>query len=243
MNLLDLPPEILRLIVQHCYEPWAIRVHGLHDAPGRLKIEGVPSGSLLRICRPLHELAKEMEVRSFTGHLHLEEKSPGFRLTSESPRIGLTYESFVGSRNRGLKPGPRLDWVRKNVRTIRFTNPGINPANWKFHRHLHHFKEFPNLKTIELDCRWPWHFAVHNVDSAEDFLCRREGRLDREMDYRHSFFLSCERFLHLCVCDGIAVTVIRAMGLREGNKKCQAVVSLLSGTCQSLLILFDRSLP
>jgi len=221
MNILDLPPEILRLILQHCYEPWAIRVRRLHDASRRLEIEGVPSGSLLRVCRPLHELAKEVEVRSFTGCLHLEERSP---------EMGLTYELFVDSRKRGFELGPRLEWVRRNVRTIRFTNPGINPAKWKFQRQLHHFTEFPNLKTIELDCRWPYHFAVHNVDSAEDFLCRREGRLDREMNYQHSFFLSCERFLVLTVCHGIAVTVIRAMGLRQANEKCQAVVSVLSST-------------
>lgn len=237
MNLLDLPPEILRLIVQHCYEPWAIRVRRLqvtHNIRWRLEIGGAPSGSLLHVCRPLHDLAGEMEIRSFTGCLHVEERSS---------EIGLTCESFINSMKQSFEPGPRLEWVRRNVRTIRFTNPGSNPATWKFHPRFHHFADLPNLKSIELDCRWPYHFVIHNVDSAEDFLCRREGRLDREMDYRHSFFLSCERFLHLCVCDGIAVTVIRAMGLREGNEKCQAVVSLLSGTRCSLLILFDRSLP
>lgn len=227
MQLLDLPSELLHLIVQHCYEPWTIQVRKsdvAHDIAWRLEIGGVPSDKFLRINRTLHDLAKEAEIQSFTGSLHVEE---------ESPLIGLICESFINC----TKSSPRLDWIRQNVKTIRFTNPHNNPAKWKVHRGLHHFVDFPNLKSVELDCRWPYHFAIHNVDSAEDFLSRREGRLDREMDYRYSFFLSCERFLNHTVCDGIAVTVIRAMGLRQGNDKCQAVVSSNSPFMVWLLIM------
>lgn len=223
MHLLDLPFEILDSIVQHCYEPWTIQVRKLqvpNDIVWRLEIDGVPSDSLLRVCRPLYDLAKKIATQSFTGGLHIEERSSV---------IGLTCESFINSVQRG----PRLDWIRQNVRTIRFTNPGSNPAKWKFHNRLYHFADFPSLKTVELDCRWPYHFAIHNVDSVENFLWRREGRLDRELDYRYSFFLSCEKFLHLTVCDGIAVTVIRAMGLRQGSGKCQAVVCLPPCFCQA----------
>jgi len=229
MLLLELPWEVLVLIVQQFYEPWTIKIHKLevpHDMVLRLKIEGVPSDNLLRVCRPLHKLAREAERQSFSGALHVEERSSV---------MGLTCEAFINS----MKPGPRLDWIRQNVKTIRFSNPGSNPATWKFHRRMHHFPDFPNLQRVELDCRWPYHFAIHNVDSADDFLGRKEGHLDREMDYRHSFFLSCERFLHHTVSDGIAVTVIRAMGVRQGDEKCQAVVRLLF---TSMLVLTDRAI-
>lgn len=214
MHLLDLPSEILQLIVQHCYEPWTIQVRNSQfasDCFGRLEILGVPSNSLLRVCRSLHDLARDAETRTFTGSLHIEEKWSA---------LGLTYVSFTNS----MEPGPRFEWMRQNVKTIRLTNPGRNPATWKVTKTLHQFVDFPELESVELDCRWPYHFAIHNVDNAEDFLSRKEGRLDRELDYRHSFFLSCERFLHLTVCAGITVTVIRAMGLRQGDDKCQAVV-------------------
>jgi len=81
MQLLDLPSELLRLIVQDCYDPWTIQLRKskvAHDIAWRLEIGGVPSDNVLRVNRTLHDLAKKAEIQSFTGTLHVKEESPSW---------------------------------------------------------------------------------------------------------------------------------------------------------------------
>lgn len=65
---------------------------------------------------------------------------------------------------------------------------------------------------------------MHNVRNLKDFLSGADGRLEKQIDYRQAFFLSDEKFLLENVKRGIAVTVIREMGVRELDDRCQAVV-------------------
>lgn len=123
MNLLDLPNEILRSIVQQCYGQWSIHIRRVELEDGimilKLEVGGVPSRNLLLTCRDLSANAREIETQSFTGELYVEESSS---------QMGLTYQSFVNS----IKSSKQLQWLRDNIKVIKFTNPSCNPAIWKF---------------------------------------------------------------------------------------------------------------
>ena len=66
------------------------------------------------------------------------------------------------------------------------------------------------------------------------------------MDFRKSFFLSCEQFFHIATSKGICVNVIRAMGVYEEKSneknKCDAVVRMSRPGLMWLLMLLDRLL-
>lgn len=230
MNLLDLPTELVRLIiVQHLYGPWSVHLRPLavkdkdRDAGGngwRFEATGLPPRNLQLTCRVLGEMAAEAERASFTGRMYI---------TEDTSVMSPTYRAFVEAAEAHNNTtttnggGVGLEWLRCNVTALRLSNPEINPAVWRF-VHALYSPVLPRLRRIELDCRYHYHFAVHNVGSCDDFFSREYGRLERLIDYRQSFFLGCERFLLRAVRSGLAVQVIRNMGVREGNDRCRAVV-------------------
>lgn len=217
MHLLDLPTEITRLIVQSYYQPWSINLCKLaveKDASWRFEAGGLPEWHLQLTCHTLRDMAKEAEKNAFTGKMFIEE---------ETSAMSLVYEAFI----EAAQTNTRLDWVRQNVKNIRFSNPTNNPAVWRFVHSLY-APELPALQRIELDCRYAYHFAVHNVQNAASFISNADGRLEKLLDYRHSFFLVCERFLLHSVRRGLAVRVIRDMGVREGVDRCRAVVGTIA---------------
>lgn len=216
MSLLDLPTEILRAVVEAYYEPWSLQVRRLpSDTPSlivHLEVLGLPDRSLLYTCKELHSIARGIENESFTGELRVEETSS---------QMGVTLDSLINS----IRSPHKVRWIKENVTTIKFSNKGCSPNVWSFPKQLHWTSAFSALKLIELDCRYPYHFATHNVESTADFLANKEDRLTREMDYRHAFFLSCEKFLITTTSAGIPIRVLRSMGVRQGKEPCQAVVS------------------
>lgn len=220
MDLLDLPTEITRMIVQHSFDPWDIQLRKLEidkDSSWRFQASGLPDWNLQLTCHFLRDMAKEAERRSFTGKMFIEE---------ETSAISLVYEAFIET----AQTNARLEWVRQNVTTLRFSNPTHNPVIWRFVHSLY-APELPRLQRIELDCRYFYHFAVHNVANAEDFMSGKDGRLGKILDFRQSFFLRCERFLNHCLRRGLTVRVIRDMGVREGVDRCRAVVSVETLLC------------
>lgn len=230
MYLLDLPTEITRLIVQSCYEPWNIHICKLaidKDARWRFEAGGLPNWELQLTCRTLRDMAREAEKDTFTGKMYIEE---------ELSAMSLVYEAFI----EATQTNERLDWVRRNVNVVRFSNPTNNPAVWRFVHSLYEPK-LPKLQSIELDCRYASHFAVHNVASAAEFISGADGKLEKLLDYRQSFFLGCERFLVHSVRRGIAVRVIRNLGVREGIDRCKAMVGLLKLTLGRFADDLDRS--
>lgn len=215
MDLLDLPTEITRLIVQHSYEPWNVHLRKLQinkDASWRFEASGVPDWNLQLTCHTLSNMAKEAEKYSFTGKMYIEE---------ETSAMSLVYEAFIETAQTNAK----LDWVRRNITALRFSNPTHNPATWRFVHSLY-APELPKLRRIELDCRYFYHFATHNVPNAEDFISGKDGKLEKAIDFRQSFFLRCERFMVHSVRRGTAIRVIRDMSVREGTDRCRAVVIL-----------------
>lgn len=221
MQLLDLPTELLRLIVQHCYDPWTIRLRNLEakpDSSWTCKTEGLPVLSLLTVCKVLSRMAAEKECSSFSGIIEIEEQVSA---------MGTTLIAFSG--NVGTR---RHEWLRDRVHTLKYSNPTMNPARWRFHPRNPSVQNpnswvptyFPKLRHIVLNCRYQSLFAMHNLRNLKDFLSGADGRLEKQIDYRQAFFLSDERFLLENVKRGIAITVIREMGVRELDDRCQAVV-------------------
>lgn len=213
MNLLDLPTEITRLIVQHSYEPWSINLRKLvvdKDSSWRFEASGAPGRSLQLTCHALSDMAKEAEQHSFSGKMYIEE---------ETSAMSLVYEAFIET----AQTNANFEWVRQNVTTIRFSNPTHNPAVWRFVHSLY-APDLPRLRKIELDCRYYYHFAVHNIGNTEEFMSGKDGKLEKLIDFRQSFFLGCERFLVHSVRRGLAIRVIRDMGVREGIDRCKAMV-------------------
>lgn len=172
-----------------------------------MRVDGISDSNLICVCRALYELCRQCERHKFTGRLWAVE---------DIPTLGLLPSGFMEI----LSP-PRHQWMQDNLRVIRFTNQTINPAVWKIHIK---WEEYPHLQKIELDCRYHTHFAIHNVHSFDDFVHGRTPELEKCMDFRRSFFLSCEKFFKKATKRGLRVTVIRAMGVREAKKLCQAVV-------------------
>lgn len=214
MSLLSLPTEVRRLIVQQYYEPWSIHLRKLQvfdEGAWKLEVGGCPDISLLLTCRALYTLAVEAEAASFSGTMSVDENTA---------IMGLTCSTFMDL----LEGTPRYKWVQEHLRTISFVNPASNPALWRVRLH---WELYPNVRRVELDCRYQFHFAIHNVASMADFLAGHDGVLVKYMDFRKSFFLSCEKFFQIATGKGVSVNVIRAMGVREGKSKCQAVVCLL----------------
>lgn len=227
MHILDLPTEITRLIVQSYYEPWSISICKLSvnkDASWRFEAGGLPDLNLQLTCHALQEMAKEAERNSFTGKMFIEE---------ETSAMSLVYEAFI----EAAQTNTRLNWVRQHVKSARFRNPTNNPAVWRFVHSLY-TPELPKLQRIELDCRYAYHFAVHNVVNAADFISGADGRLEKLLDYRHSFFLVCERFLLHSVRRGLAIRVIRDMGVREGIDRCRAMVRVVAPSNWAVLLMF-----
>lgn len=213
MNLLDLPTEITRLIIQHYYEPWSIQFRRMevdNDGRWRFEMSGVPDWNLQLTCHVLRDMAREAERTSFSGKMYIEE---------ETSAMSLLYETFIET----AQTNSRLDWVRQNVTTLRFSNPSYNPVTWRFVHSLH-APQLPKLQRIELDCRYFYHFAVHNVVNAEEFMSGKDGKLGKILDFRQSFFLRCEKFVLHCLRRGLTIRVIRDMGVREGTDRCRAVV-------------------
>lgn len=217
MYLLDLPTEITRLIVQACYEPWNITISKLivnKDSSWRFEANGLPKWDLQLTCHILRDMAKEAERNSFTREMFIEE---------DTSAMSLVYEAFI----EAAQTNARLEWVRQNVNAVRFSNPSYNPAVWRFVHSLY-APELPRLQRFELDCRYAHHFAVHNVINAGDFMSGKDGKLEKLIDYRQSFFLGCERFLVHSVRHGLAIRVIRNMGVREGTDRCRAMVCVVA---------------
>lgn len=227
MELLDLPVEILQLVVERFYEPWNIHLRKLQvldEGSWRLESGGMPPLDLLLTCRTLFTIAREAEKMSFGGTMYVDENTA---------TMGLTCSTFMDL----LEGTPRHEWLQERLRTISFVNPASNPALWRVRLF---WPSYPNLKRIELDCRYQFHFAVHNVTSTSEFLSGTDGVLMKYMDFRKSFFLSCEKFFHIATSKGVSVNVIRAMGVREGKARCQAVVRMICPKSTWLLILLDR---
>lgn len=212
MNFLDLPVEILRLIVQHSWNS-QLRQLSTFDRnwTWRFEASGVADWNLQSTCRLLGDMTKEVREKSFSGKMYIDE------VTSA---ISPIYETFIES----TQTNARFEWIRRNITVLRFSNPNNNPAVWRFGHSLYG-PALPKLQRIELDCRYRFHFAVHNVDDAEEFLSGRDGKLEKLIDFRQSFFLGCEKFLNYSVRHGVTVRVIRDMGVREGTDRCKAVVS------------------
>lgn len=220
MDLLDLPSEITRLIVQHSYEPWSIQLRKLvidKDSSWRFEASGVPDWNLQLTCRVLRDMAKEAEKTSFSGKMYIEE---------ETSAMSLVYEAFIETAQTNAK----LEWVQQNITTLRFSNPTHNPVIWRFVHSLY-APDLPKLQRIELDCRYFYHFAVHNVANAEEFMSGKDGKLEKILDFRQSFFLRCERFMNHAVRRGLTIRVIRDMGVREGTDRCKAVVIFETMRC------------
>ena len=216
MSLLDLPTEILRSVIEAYYEPWSLHVRRLPNTGSlivQLEVLGLPDRSLLYTCKDLYDIAIEMENNNFIGELSVEETTA---------QMGVTCDSLLNS----IRSPHKLRWIKENVKTIKFSNKGFSPNVWSFPKQLSWMSAFSALELVELDCRYPYHFAMHNVESMTDFLANKEDRLTREMDYRHAFFLRCEKFLFKTTSGGIPIRVVRSMGVREGSELCQAVVSL-----------------
>lgn len=210
-SLIDLPTEILLVILQHFYREWSVQLGELtacEDGRFELQADGMPGIAVLQTCRAMYRLCQRVEEQTFTGRLWAFEKIA---------TLGLLPQNFV----EGLVDTPRHQWIQRNVKVIRFHNGEINPAVWKVYLR---WDDFPHLRRVELDCRYTTHFAIHNVSSFHDFIGNENGELEKCMDFRRSFFLSCEKFFVHATKRGVKVTVIRAMGVREGRQYCQAVV-------------------
>lgn len=221
MQLLDLPTELLGLIVQQYYDPWTIYLSELtvnQDSSWHFCFKGSPAISLFTTCKQLSYLAMEEESRAFRGTVDIEENVSA---------MGTTLVAFKESVSTG-----RYSWLQTRLRTLRYSNPTMNPARWRFHPRTPTASNpgswldvyFPKLERIILDCRYQSLFAVHNVRNLQAFLTGTDGRLEKQIDYRQAFFLSDERFLLWNIRRGITVTVIREMGVREMDDRCQAVV-------------------
>lgn len=210
MNILDLPTEILSLITHHLFEKWDLYIRTIDVVTSDLVMSGYPPRSYLKICKILSVLVKEAESQSFSGVLQIRE---------ETAEFGSVCEAFI----RHIQDSKYFPWFQDRVRVIKFSNPNVPPAVWRFSP-VPYYSYFPNVRRIELDCRWVAFFANHNVRSAADFFSGADGKLVKLMDYRQAFFLSCERFLFRTVRQGVAVTVVREMGVRELTDRCQAVV-------------------
>lgn len=221
MKLHELPTELLRLIIQQHYEPWSLRLWKIStgkDSDWNLGIGGLPPQDLLLTNKRLSWIAKEERLRSFTGILNVEEPSSDMTLLC-SKLINKLLSNIDWRHGDAL--------LNQNVRVIRFSNPDRNPAVWKFR---YNFCWFSNVRRIELNCRFQSLFAVHNVPSAADFLSGSDGRLEKQMDFRLAFFLSCEKFLLECMRNKIDITVVREMGVREWGHRCLAVVRVRDGS-------------
>lgn len=212
MSFLDLPIEIIRLIIQHSWDSQHRKLSTFDkNWTWRFEESSVPNWNLQLTCRLLGDLAQEIKTKSFRGVMYI---------TEDTSAMSPIYESFIESTQTNV----RFEWIRQNITVLRFSNPTNNPAVWRF-GHFLYGSDLPKLERIELDCRYRFHFAVHNVDDAEEFLSGRDGKLEKLIDFRQSFFLGCEKFLNYNVRRGVAVRVIRDMGVREGIDKCKAVVS------------------
>lgn len=210
-NLLDLPNEILSLIIDNLYEPWDLQIRVIDVVSWDLRISGYPPRSYLRICKELSRIARETESQCFSGVLRIRE---------EVAEFGTVCEAFI----RHIQDFKFFQWLQDRINVIKFSNPIVPPAVWRFAQ-TPYYSYFPSVKRVELDCRWVAFYANHNVPSSADFFSGADGRLVKLLDYRLAFFLSCEKFLFRTVRRGIAVTVIREMGVRERTDRCQAVVS------------------
>lgn len=229
MQLLDLPSEILRLIVDQVYDPWTptlnFREPLVSEPSVWWHIYGTPPAALLTTCSTLSQLAKEAEKTSFSGTFHLEDISQ-FE----------DYEIFCRT--------PRFEWLRMNVRVVKVSDSRRNPCRWRLQPLCWTGSDdlpFPQLQRIELNCRFPSLFALHNVPSLTEFLSGSDGRLEKQMDYRRTFFFSDERFLLKTLRSGLPVTVVREMGVREKTERCQAVVCYALHLGRSLTDIRCRS--
>lgn len=226
-NLLDLPNEILDSIFDALYEPWDLQIRIIDVVTWDLRISGYPPRSYLSTCKVLSQMARKAESRSFSGALRIRE---------EVAEFGYVCEAFV----KHMQDFKYFQWFQDRINVIKFSNPVVPPAVWRFAQ-TPYYSYFPNVRRIELDCRWVAFYANHNVPSAADFFSGADGRLIKLLDYRLAFFLSCEKFLFRTLRAGVAITVIREMGVREMTDRCQAVVSILDKLDTCLLTLYNRS--
>lgn len=151
-RLMSLPLEIRRLVYEHYCGSWEVTLdyERLTMLRSKFNVLGVPPLDLLLASKTLYHEARDIRLHTFNGRLNLNSV---FILVP-------------------LRKKDRFDWLRRNVRTLHFSDSSVHPERWN-----RYYDNFPNLQRLEIE--FP---HVIGLDG-------RCGKLDEVLQGRHDGLL------------------------------------------------------